>query len=401
MPQRPGTPRARALTFALFVFLLLLVTAFSIYVIYRISAFKPWEETKPEGFGAQTTMKPLRPSDRSPCVFDPKPGITSTQKPSYSLIMQWTFQNISMHVSVGNTVSISLMNTGKGEVYAYRIGIEWKWQAYTKTYEETSGFLVNPATTRDLGLVSFPAPGATGNCSYRIVISLLAQNPLGDWTDLGKIENDRRHVDVLPLERRTGYENVTNPNGYFQLVNGLFKDATWLAHKAIGIVGNSTDAPNTYHLCKIFDFIKGNMSYISDPKPDENEWMTPRQAIERSGGDCEDQALALAGLMKALGATVRCHFTSNHAFASVFCGGKEDLKNATASIGAYYGMQNQRPDILCYSDTFGYWIMADPLAGFYPGAPPLGYAPVDEKDGGTIWDFCSTQHLINIDITAV
>jgi transglutaminase-like putative cysteine protease len=227
---------------------------------------------------------------------------------------------------------------------------------------------------------------------------LLALDGGGNWADLGQITSDSNYISVQPLENRTMYKNITNPNGYFQLVNGLFQDKDWTRQKALQVAGNSTESPDAYQICRLFDFIKSNLTYITDPEQNENEWITPKETILRGGGDCEDQAITLAALAISLGATTRCHFTSTHAFASVFCGDLSGLSNVTASISTYYGMTAHPPDIVSYHDAFGYWVMMDPIAGFYPGAPPLGCSPVKAENDGYSWDFISTKHVISIDI---
>ena len=164
---------------------------------------------------------------------------------------------------------------------------------------------------------------------------------------------------------------------------------------------------NVYQLCEIFEYVKVNISYVNDPKGNENYWACPDETLELGAGDCEDQALLVASMITSISGTTRVYLTDTHAFAAVYIGASDTIRDGILeAMDTYYGT---KLSYTWFEDDLGFWLVLDPISSMHSGGLPLGSEPVSAlsssvlstgtSDGTTYpWEFSETETLYIIDV---
>lgn len=136
------------------------------------------------------------------------------------------------------------------------------------------------------------------------------------------------------------------------------------------------ESPGPYNIGQafaIFDWVKRNIRYVSDPA--DSEYIAfPRETIQNLAGDCDDMAVLTASMIKAIGGLSRVVAVYNpaeaHAFAELYIGSTDSADAIFNAIQERYICARQRP-IHWENDNFGgKWLIFDTLLD-YPGALPL------------------------------
>lgn len=340
-----------------------------------------------------------------------KPDSTSYgQKVAFKYETLWAFQYNTVYTRLGGVLQLTLTNVGDSEMYVYEFGILPGWQD-EPTMRDT-GWLIIPDRKVELGLCAFDGPSTPGKYTYQLKFGILAREDQNSiWTDWGVIGNKTYELDIKPLalsSSMSDYKIKANPKGLYDKVNGLIDPMdTDVRNQAVLLAKKYQGAYNVFQLCEIFEYIKNNVSYVNDPRGDDNYWSTPAETLMLCAGDCEDQAILFSAMIGAISGTSRVYMTDSHAFAAVFIGSTEGKRDGVLSaIDSYYGTELR---YAWFADVLGYWLVIDPIGALHPGGLPLGGEPKSDgaPDDPMIsssdadlqpWDFTGTDELYIIDI---
>jgi hypothetical protein len=389
----------------------IIIIIFSMFSGCIFSSDDNGDEGNPEGFVQEDLTYPEYTNLASYFQPEPKPDSDhSAPGGSYRYETSWAFAYNQVFSNLGGVMQVWLTNLGEAHMYIYEFGIAPEWSAQNHTRETDK--LILPEEELDLGYVSFPGPNSTGEYEYQLKFGLMVrQNETSPWFDWGLIGNKTYSMDVKGQTDGSSfldYEPMENPASIYKTVNDLIdpmqKDvrgtAVLLAKKFEGDY-------NIYQLCEIFEYVKSNISYVNDPKGDENYWACPDETLELGAGDCEDQALLVASLITSISGTARVYLTDSHAFAAGYIGDSETIKNGIFSaLNNYYGTELS---FAWFKDDLGYWLVLDPISSMHAGGLPLGAEPASAvihaglmtgTSEGTdhSWDFTGTETLYIIDV---
>lgn len=138
-------------------------------------------------------------------------------------------------------------------------------------------------------------------------------------------------------------------------------------------------APGTFsvdQICLIWDYVRGNFRYLSDPRGIDVEYSASDTIRRGLTGDCDDCATLTASLLESIGGTARVVVgttaRSAHAYAEIYMGKLEYLRAFAAPA-----IRDRYPSIrtiYCHEDTVrGCWMNMDILLGDrHPGDRPYG-----------------------------
>ncbi|MBA7492653.1 hypothetical protein ES702_03203 [subsurface metagenome] len=135
---------------------------------------------------------------------------------------------------------------------------------------------------------------------------------------------------------------------------------------ALGIVQPAEGYFNAGQICLIWDHLKGNFSYVSDPR--RFEFISPASETIKAGlaGDCDDVATLTVALIESVGGVGRVvsghSIWGNHAYAECFVGDGEHVRDVILPVfwGHYPGMG----PLHCHVDAVGnHWMNLDVLSG--------------------------------------
>jgi len=120
-------------------------------------------------------------------------------------------------------------------------------------------------------------------------------------------------------------------------------------------------------LCKIYDYVHKNWSYVKDPYG--HEYFAPAsESCQTMAGDCDDYAVLMASCLYDIGFNTRVVVTEGHAYAEVYAGStKKELQYAVDNIiKSYFWMSLVTEGVHYHVDDNGYWINLD-WTSVYPG----------------------------------
>lgn len=154
-------------------------------------------------------------------------------------------------------------------------------------------------------------------------------------------------------------------------------DALAVRRTAVDLVSDQPSASgSTFHynqIAELHRYVNETITYVPDPVS-TNYVAPPDETLETGAGDCDCQAVLVASLFEAIGATTRiaiCESTSGdwHALPEVYLADSEaQLPEVHDALGNYY----QSNDI--YYGEFAYdygdgkiWHLADTAMGNYIG----------------------------------
>ena len=208
-------------------------------------------------------------------------------------------------------------------------------------------------------------------------------------------------VDLKPMPEKFAPKYRYNPASYFETINRLVEPAEPdVRGKAAEVARSYPGAYNIYQVCALFDMVKEEIEYVSDPRGND-VWEPANVTLKIGAGDCEDQAILLSSMIEAVGGTTRVYLTDNHAFAAVYIGnGTGATEAAVKGIRAYYG----NVDVNYLTDEYGSWLMLDPTSSLYAGGLPGKTAQVkihaaNGNETYRSWTFVNTREVRVIDIS--
>jgi transglutaminase-like putative cysteine protease len=153
-------------------------------------------------------------------------------------------------------------------------------------------------------------------------------------------------------------------------------------------------------VAEIHRYVNENISY--GPDPDGDVYIAPpEETLEEGAGDCDCQAVLVASLLEAIGATTRiavCVSTDGggHALSEVRLAdssGSETQKTEEALRSYYDSMGYTYNDFYFEADDDGIWYPADTASGRYVG--DIGQLSeegfIHEKDDGS-WEWHDAEY---------
>ena len=126
--------------------------------------------------------------------------------------------------------------------------------------------------------------------------------------------------------------------------------------------------PGSYSIAQLFDiydWVRGNVVYQNVPLAGIP--YPPSQTLATGSGDCKNQAVLIASMVRSIGGTaaVVADPTCSHAYAIVKIGDTGmDTSAITQAVGAHYG---QSVYVNWLTLNGGIWVIFDPAGGYYPG----------------------------------
>jgi len=293
---------------------------------------------------------------------------------------------------------ISIKNNGRNSIFISRYGVSVN-ASRNRIYSRECGVLLPPGQEKNLGVIAFKVPDEE-KASFNIVLWPLASTSQGKWHEYEPYNFNKFTVNLrsMPDNVQPFYRN--NPASYFKTLNTLVEPAEPSIRDAADEVARSYPGTyNIYQVCAIFDNVKDNIKYVSDPRG-HDFWAPANTTLEVGAGDCDDKAILLSSMLEAVGGTTRIYLTDTHAFTAVYIGrGKEASEAATRGIRAYYG----NVDVNYMTDKYGSWLMLDPTSSLYAGGLPGETAQVKVQAAGgngasRAWTFVDTREVQVIDI---
>ena len=373
----------------------------SILYIFIMEAFTEDElETQYEevsGFDKNSILNAPIMTSISLINKEQKPQSTAFIQPRYSYDLDSYLHNNSVYVKAGSIMTIYMENTGDNDIFVYSYGIELEWLP-NQRFESEVGYTISAYESILLGNISFPGPDQNGYYNYKVGISFMVKNKISRWYDFGWRTVDEHTIEVKPLIDKVDYLILNNPKKIFNKIQTLLKDDEYTIEKAKALTKSFGSELSIYKYCRLYDFVSTEIEYVSDGE-DIDIWSSPDETLSRRTGDCEDSAILLGVLIKAIGGTVRMNDIRGHMFASFYAGSEYSLKSIMEGISNYYNIKGSLTHVAYYTDEFGNWIMFDPVVYDYLGACPIGGGPVKtDSSSGFIWDFVETDHHYIIDV---
>ncbi|HII81491.1 MAG TPA: transglutaminase family protein [Methanosarcina sp.] len=292
---------------------------------------------------------------------------------------------------------ISIRNDGRNPIFVDGYGVSVN-ASENLIYSRDCGVLLSPGEEEKLGVIAVQVPEEE-KARFSVVLWLLASTSEGKWHEYDPYFLNGFTADLKPMPEKNYPKYRYNPDYYFKKINLLVEPAEPdVRAKAAETARAYPGAYNIYQVCALFDMVKEDVKYVSDPR--ENDIWEPANVTLRIGaGDCEDQAILLSSMLEAVGGTTRVYITDKHAFAAVYLGnGTDATEAAVKGVRAYYG----NVDVNYLTDEYGSWLMLDPTSGLYAGGLPGNTAQI--KDRGSEgnkrgWTFVNTSQVKVIDIS--
>ena len=294
-------------------------------------------------------------------------------------------------------LKISIRNEGRNPVFIDRYGVSVN-ASKSQIFSEDCGVLLSPGEEQSLGVIAVQVPEEE-KASFSIVLWLLASTSEGKWHEYDPYFLKGFTTDLKPMPEKYSPKYRYNPDYYFRTINRLVEPSEPdVRAKAAETARSYPGAYNIYQVCALFDMVKEEVEYVSDPRGND-VWEPANVTLKIGAGDCEDQAILLSSMLEAVGGTTRVYITDNHAFAAVYLGkGTDSTDAAVRGVRAYYG----NVDVNYLTDEYGSWLMLDPTSSLYAGGLPGKTAQtkvqVGENETHRSWTFVNTTEVRVIDI---
>ena len=313
----------------------------------------------------------------------------------------WYIEKNTIFSEYGGTLNFTIKNNSTERIYINQIGIMPSWLKGMVGNESgifsDVGKYFDPGEKNDKFILSFPGPRQTGEYEYQTIFSVFSQNDTGLWNDCGIQKSDTKSMTVVDLPSGSNYKIHNNLPQYYDKINSIVDPTSDSIYNLSREIAQDYSGPfNIYQVCAIFDYVKTNVKYFSDPSSTANKWCTPEQTLFY-GGDCEDHSTLLASLYISLGGTVRMFMTDSHAFLSLYIGNNSNVDDIVTGIRNYY---RTNVNVFWFDDELGLWLIIDTIGSFYSGGLPLGAGPITTSSPGNgwSWDFIKTENLFVTDI---
>lgn len=138
---------------------------------------------------------------------------------------------------------------------------------------------------------------------------------------------------------------------------------------AVSIARGEPGAYNIGQVLLLYDWMKQNIAYVSDPSSG-NYVATASETYDLRAGNCENQAILVSSLIRAIGGTTKLVASNQcaHAFAAVYIGSQQNLDDLEKIIQQHYGYSNAGQfSTLSDSSRSKNWLIVDPAGGRYLG----------------------------------
>jgi len=155
-----------------------------------------------------------------------------------------------------------------------------------------------------------------------------------------------------------------------------------------------------YHqLAELHRYVNENITYVPDPNS-TNYVAPPDETLNTEAGDCDCQAVLVASLFEAIGATtrlVRCESTSGdwHVLPEVYVADSEHTASSEVcpSLSNYYNSYGINYTRFSWDNDNGkYWFLADTAMGEYIGDREIlsdnGYI----QESGDSWSWYNAEY---------
>ncbi len=324
------------------------------------------------------------------------PSLRTPLQPGFSLGSN--YQTSGFFQGGMGYIRISIKNEGQNSIFIDKYGVSVN-ASESQIYSEDCGALIPPGEEKNLGVITVQIPEEE-KASFSIVLWLLAETSTGKWHEYKPYFLKSFTVNLKPMPKKEAPVYRYNSDSYFETINRLVEPAKPdVRDEAAEVARSYPGAYNIYQVCALFDMVKENIKYVSDPRCNDI-WEPANVTLKIGAGDCEDQAILLSSMLEAVGGTTRIYLTNNHAFAAVYIGkGTNETNASIEGIRAYYG----NVDVNYLTDEYGSWLMLDPTSSLYAGGLPgkAAQTMVKASEGNETyrsWTFVNTSEVRAVDI---
>lgn len=322
---------------------------------------------------------------RRPLEYDPAPSAFARESPGFDLVSNYYYT--PFYENNTGVIKMFVRNIGKQLIFVDGYGANLVENDIW--FDHFTGMTIQPTEEKYLGLLCIQVPGGVDTVILKPYVSLFAQTDSGEWFSYEEQFYEEIEVAVQPLQEQTYPATRNNHKGLFIKTNDIVDPLDPSVRElASSLAKKYPGEYNIYQVCAIFDHIKENIQYVSDPRGTD-QWSAPGETLKIGAGDCDDYAILLASMIESIGGTTRIYMTDTHAFATVYIGSGGSAENIVKAISSYYG-----PVTVYYAtDDHGSWLILDPTASLYAGGLPGGAAPTSNG-----WTYLNTSTVDIIDI---
>lgn len=162
-----------------------------------------------------------------------------------------------------------------------------------------------------------------------------------------------------------------------------------------------------YHqIAELHRYVNENITYVPDPST-TNYVAPPEETLRTEAGDCDCQAVLVASLFEAIGATTRlavCQSTSGdwHALTEVYLADSEEAASSevVSSLLTYYDSYDiDYTDFWWDYDDGKYWFFADTAMGEYIGDRTILTNNDYIFESGDGWQWNTVEYYYSGDIS--
>ena len=147
----------------------------------------------------------------------------------------------------------------------------------------------------------------------------------------------------------------------------------FVRNTAVKIARNHPGSYNVTQALAIFNWVKNNIRYVSDPL-DREYIATPIETLETQAGDCDDMAVLTASMIKSIGGSARVGavYSKNtgHAFCELYLGSSGTAQSILLDVHNYYSLSKMNPIHFELDELGQEWLIFDTQL-MYPGAFPM------------------------------
>ncbi|MCD6384118.1 MAG: transglutaminase domain-containing protein [Thermoplasmata archaeon] len=309
------------------------------------------------------------PANRTlPTPEEPLPQPITSLRIPYSFKVSWAPLWDGFYVSMGGVYLLKVNNTSEDSLYVKSITMRAGGkEGSVEVMREVSGEEV-------VGILHLPGPPKDGDYTLQVVLDIYAGRE-GKWHHYPSVSTQSSTVKALPLPEVAKYR-IHADRELYDLVNGkIWGEIGEIRNETVRILGNLTGEFGLDQIIHLYRWVEENIDYISDPGGLANYWASPMETLRLGAGDCEDVALLLGSMITSIGGNVRIAVAERHAYLMLYAGWNP--AGLALSIGESY--RTTLP-VAFYQDSYGYWLVVDPLSHSYPGSLPIGVSP--SLDGG-------------------
>lgn len=313
-----------------------------------------------------------------------KPHASSRHPPGLGIATSYYYT--AFYENSPAAIEVFVENRADTDIFVYSYGVELSNE---KFMAQETGCTMEPGEKEEVGFICIDVPANVDSMDIRLGFGILAKTDSGQWYDYGLQFLEETSLEVMPTVNGTVIDYRFNEEPLFTITNDKVdprnEDVRALA--ASGAMEYPGEY-NIYQVCSLFDHVKNDIKYMSDPRG-EDYWATPDETVKVRAGDCDDSAILLSSLIEAIGGSTRMYFTNTHVFTTAYIGKDEVARENINAVKKYYGCV----PVYYTTDEYGSWLILDTTSGLYAGDLPAGAVPADGA-----WVFTDTKTVDTIDI---